>query len=135
LGKDYELIINAKGYSIEIKNVIAGKGNVRMSIRQGITAVKEKESYALCVMTRPNDDQIIDKDYFIENSSFVVDIGNQIGDKIINWESGLKDLDLHADIKVLLEERKESVYVSKNIWGSGIPFSDFVSKLKEYFSS
>src|SRR5690606_25365719 len=74
-GKDFDLIVNAKGYSIEIKSVEKGKENVRMSALQGRTASKYPENYALCVMTRPVVDEIIDKDYFMKESRFVIDIG------------------------------------------------------------
>ena len=132
IGKDFELIVNAKGYSIEIKSVVEGKENVKMSILQGRTAVKEKESYALCVLTRPeNEAEVVDKEYFIQHSRFVMNIGEQIGDKIKNWDQGLQTLQFNAEIHVQLEDKTESVYINRNIWRSGIPFPDFVEELKK----
>ncbi|MCX2483761.1 sacsin N-terminal ATP-binding-like domain-containing protein [Pedobacter sp. MR2016-24] len=135
LGKDFEIILKTKGYSIEIKNVIRGKENVRMSILQGRTAVLEKEHYALCVLTRPDDETNIDEEYFTSNSNFVTDIGYQIGDKIKNWDSGLTSLTLSEDIKVNLDNKTESVYVNRPIWRDGKPFSEFVNALKTYFAN
>lgn len=132
IGKDFELIVNAKGYSIEIKSVVEGKENVKMSILQGRTAVKEKESYALCVLTRPeNEAEVVDKEYFIQHSRFVMNIGAQIGDKIKNWDQGLQTLQFNAEIHVQLEDKTESVYINRNIWRIGIPFPDFVEELKK----
>jgi hypothetical protein len=135
LGKDFEVILNAKGYSIEIKNVTEGKENVRMSILQGRTAVREKDHYALCVMTRPNDEEIITTEYFKENARFVTDIGTQIGDKISNWDSGLNGLLLNDEIRITIEDKKESVYVNRSIWRGGCSFTEFVEKLKLFFSN
>lgn len=132
IGKDFEIIVNAKGYSIEIKSVVEGKQNVKMSILQGRTAVAEKESYALCVLTRPEDEGVvIDKAYFIEHSRFVMDIGEQIGDKIKNWDTGLQTLQFNEEIHVQLEDKTESVYINRNIWRGGIPFAEFVQQLKK----
>lgn len=133
LGKDFEIILKTKGYSIEIKNVIKGKENVRMSILQGRTAVLEKDHYALCVLTRPDDEAYIDEEYFTNNANFVTDIGYQIGDKIKNWDSGLTSLSLLEDIKVNLDNKTESVYVNRPIWKDAKPFSEFVNDLKLYF--
>lgn len=130
VGRDFELIINTTNYCIEIKSVAEGKENVRMSIKQGRTAVDNKKNYALCVVTRPDDEEIeIDKEYFINNSQFVTDIGEQIGDKIQNWDQGLETLQAQADIKVQLEDKTESVYINRNIWRSGMPFKDFLDVL------
>jgi len=134
LGKDFEVILNAKGYSIEIKSVTEGKENVRMSILQGRTAVREKNHYALCVMTRPNDDMVIDIEYFKAASRFVMDIGYKIGDKIEKWDSGLHSLELDADIKVSLVDKTESVYVNRDIWKNAIPFDEFIIELKKILS-
>ena len=135
LGKDFEVILKTKGYSIEIKNVIRGKENVRMSILQGRTAVAERDSYALCVLTRPDDEYQIDEKYFTENAKFVTDIGYKIGDKINNWDSGLMSLSLIDDIKVNLDNKTESVYVNRPIWKDATPFSKFIIDLKNYFAN
>jgi hypothetical protein len=134
-GKDFELILEAKDYSIEIKSVAKGKEDVRMSALQGRTASKNPDNYALCVMTRPEDDQEIDKDYFINESRFVIDIGHKLSDKIQNWDEGLQKLIIDDDVMVYLDDKKESVYIRREIWKNGISFSDFVLKLNNYFSS
>lgn len=133
-GKDFDLIINAQGYAIEIKSVVAGKENVRMSILQGRTAVKERDFYALCVMTRPDDEMIIDKEYFKTASRFVTDIGYKIGDKIANWDAGLRSLEVDADVKVSLVDKTESVYINRNNWKEGISFEAFITELKRILS-
>lgn len=133
VGKDFELTLKTKGYSIEIKNVIEGKENVGMSILQGRTAVSDKEHYALCVMTRPNDEAEIDEAYFVEHAQFVTNIGFQIGDKIKNWDNGLFSLYSNDTIKVNLDNKTETVYVNRDIWRSGILFPDFVTVLRKHF--
>lgn len=133
VGKDFELILKSDKFSVEIKNVIEGKPNVRMSILQGRTAVKEKDNYALCVVTRPDDITEITEEYFIKNAKFVKDIGYQIGDKIINWDNGLYNLSKSDNINVILDQKTESVYVNKSIWSDNISFEEFMDYLKEKF--
>lgn len=130
VGKDFELILKSDKFSIEIKNVIEGKGNVRMSILQGRTAVLERDKYALCVVTRPDDISDITEEYFIQNAKFVNDIGYQIGSKINDWESGLNNLAKNEDINVILDQKTESVYVNRPIWAGGIVFDEFIKYLK-----
>jgi hypothetical protein len=134
-GKDFELILEAKGYSIEIKSVAKGKEDVRMSALQGRTASKNPGNYALCVMTRPEHDQIVDKEYFIKESRFVIDIGHQISDKIQNWDEGLQKLIIDDDVMVYLDDKTESIYVRRDIWRNGISFNEFVEILNQYFAT
>lgn len=134
-GKDFELILEAKGYSIEIKSVAKGKEDVRMSALQGRTASKNPDNYALCVMTRPEDDEEVDKDYFINESRFVIDIGHKLSDKIQNWDEGLQKLIIDDDVMVNLDDKKESVYIRREIWKNGIPFDEFVNVLNQFFKS
>ncbi|OXA84956.1 sacsin N-terminal ATP-binding-like domain-containing protein [Flavobacterium hercynium] len=134
VGKDFEILLKSNKFSIEIKNVIEGKENVRLSILQGRTAVKEKENYALCVFTRLNDTDEITEEYFKKNSKFIKDIGYQIGDKIENWDNGLKKLFSSDEIKVYLDEKKETVYVNRSIWRKGDSFDKFMIDLQKYFN-
>jgi hypothetical protein len=60
-----------------------------------------------------------------------MNIGEQIGDKIKNWDQGLQTLQFNAEIHVQLEDKTESVYINRNIWRGGIPFPDFVEELKK----
>ncbi|MCB0695501.1 MAG: hypothetical protein KDC19_14790, partial [Saprospiraceae bacterium] len=100
---------------------------------QGKTAVLEKDAYSLAVLTRPEDDQAVTSDYFKEHARFVPDIGSQIGNSIEDWSNGLQALDTHAEVKVSLDDKIESVYISRNIWKNGIPFGEFVDLVKNYF--
>ncbi|MEP0265804.1 hypothetical protein [Dokdonia sp.] len=134
-GKDFELILNAKGYSIEIKSVAKGKENVRMSTLQGRTASNNPDNYALCVMTRPEDGQVVDKNYFINESQFVVDIGHKLSAKIQNWDEGLQKLIIDDDVMVYLDDKTESVYVRREIWRNGISFNEFVEVLNKHFEN
>jgi hypothetical protein len=134
IGKDFVIKANGKEYAIEIKSVDPLKGNVNMSLLQGVTAEREKDRYALAVLSRPTDDQPVDKDYFINVAQFVPDIGCQIGNTIADWSQGLRSLDTQAEVKVSLDDKTESVYVSRNIWKQGISFSEFVINLNDYFS-
>jgi hypothetical protein len=133
LGKDFVIKANGKEYAIEIKSVDAFKGNVNMSLKQGQTAVTEKDEYSLCVLSRPSDDGEVDIDYFINESRFVPTIGYQIGGCIDDWNKGLSNLNTNAEVKVSLDEKTESVYVSRNIWKAGISFNNFIGFLKNYF--
>jgi hypothetical protein len=106
-----------------------------MSALQGRTASKNPGNYALCVMTRPEHDQIVDKEYFIKESRFVIDIGHQISDKIQNWDEGLQKLIIDDDVMVYLDDKTESIYVRRDIWRNGISFNEFVEILNQYFAT
>lgn len=134
IGKDFVIIANGKEYAIEIKSVDPYKGNVNMSLLQGKTSVNEKDRYSLCVMSRPEEDIVVDKNYFIQESRFVPNIGFQIGDSIELWTQGLQNLDTNADVKVSLDDKIESVYISRSIWKAGIPFDEFIYILRLYFT-
>lgn len=133
IGKDFVIKAKGKQYAIEIKSVDDLKGNVNMSILQGKTAVIEKDSYALSVLTRPENEQSVDAEYFIKTAQFVPNIGYQIGDTIDNWYQDLNNLDTQADLKVILEEKTESLYISRNIWKNGISFDEFMVLLNKFF--
>ena len=135
IGKDFVIVAKGKEYAIEIKSVEPLKGNVNMSLLQGRTAVLEKDAYSLAVLTRPEDDQPVSTDYFKEHARFVPDIGSQIGNSIENWSNGLQALDTHAEVKVTLDDKIESVYISRNIWKNGISFDEFVIVLNQFFKS
>lgn len=129
LGKDFVIVANGKEYSIEIKSVNQLKGNVNMSILQGQYATRERDQYALCVVNRNDDEVPVDKDYFIANAVFVPTIGEQIGDSIQDWFNGMQGLDTGRDVRVTLDSKVESVYVSRGIWHHGIPFQTFVEQV------
>lgn len=132
IGKDFVIEALGKNYAIEIKSVDPNKPNVNMSYVQGKAAVTEKDHYALCVINRPEGEPM-DMAYFKANACFVTDIGYQIGDAIEVWEAGWRGLDTRKDVKVVLEGKDESIYVSRNIWRNGVDFDSFVNKLKAFF--
>lgn len=134
-GLDFDLILNAKGYFVEVKNVIEGKENVRMSILQGRTAAENENKYALCVITRTSDDEVMDVEYFKLNARFVVNIGKQIKPKLFRWDRDLSDIETQDDISIRLIDKKESVYINRPIWRDNINFDQFTTVLKEYFKT
>jgi hypothetical protein len=133
IGKDFVIIANGKEYAIEIKSVDPFKSNVNMSLLQGKTAVLEKHAYSLSVLSRPENDEPVTALYFKDNARFVMDIGTQIGDSIDNWSQGLQELNLDKEVKVTLDNKIESVYISRNIWKDAIPFLEFIDKLNNFF--
>lgn len=132
-GMDFDLVLNSKGYFVEVKNVIQGKENVRMSILQGRTASENLNNYALCVITRISDTDKMDIEYFRQNAKFVINIGEQIKPKLTSWDNGLSNIVAKDDISIRLDEKKESVYVNRPIWRDNINFDEFTTILKEYF--
>jgi len=133
IGKDFVIRIGGKEFSIELKSAIEKKETVKMSIRQGETAVLEKDSYALCVISRPSG-QLTNKVQFIERAKFVVTIGTLIGDKIDKWHSGLTSLDDGQDVSVKLENKSGGVYINRPIWNQEKSFKDFITFIKDYFN-
>lgn len=140
-GKDYTLKLpdsNKQPFSIEIKGIRLGKQEVKMSKKQGETAIIEHFHYSLCVLYRrenSDDDDKIDKDYFKQNARFVTNIGQTIGDRLdkIHKEISLLDDAENEDVAVHFDNKKFSVYVRKKIWDAGISFDEFVNHLKNYF--
>lgn len=135
IGKDFTIISKETGkeFYIEIKSTVIGQDSVKMSALQGDTAYKEKQRYALCVITRPHN-TIIEKDYFLENVKFVINIGELIGDKVIKMKEEISQLSQHevGDVTVSMENKTYSVHVNKNIWESGIGFQKLIEHLNNY---
>ncbi|MCD0489674.1 hypothetical protein LPB86_15640 [Pedobacter sp. MC2016-14] len=132
-GKDFVIRVGGVEYAVEIKSAVEFKETVNMSIKQGRTAVKESGAYALCVISRPAGTLTTKKD-FIVNSRFVLTIGEDLKDKIENWEQNLGRMNQMGDLSVKLESQSSSVYVNKPIWEAGISFGQFIDELRSCFS-
>lgn len=131
-GKDFVIRISEKYFSIEIKSAIENKETIKMSIKQGETASKEKEKYALCVISRPFN-QLTTKAEFIAKAKFAVNIGELIGDKIVRWQQGLSHLETDDNVSIRLDYKTGYVNVRKAIWKEGMSLSEFVIHLKRHF--
>jgi hypothetical protein len=82
-GQDFALIFpNGLQYRIEIKSFARGKERVHMSVRQGETAKDHPDTYALCVLERPNPLVLATIEYFKQNARFITDIGVQLKPKV-----------------------------------------------------
>ena len=68
-----------------------------------------------------------------KESRFVIDIGYKLSDKIHNWNEGLQKLIINDDVMVYLDDKTESIYIRRDIWGNGIRFNEFINVLKKYF--
>jgi hypothetical protein len=53
-----------------------------MSVRQGETATHHPDTYALCVLERPNSLFLATTEYFKKNARFITDIGVQLKPKV-----------------------------------------------------
>lgn len=132
-GKDFVIRIGSLEYSIEIKSAIENKESVKMSLRQGEDASKEIGHYSLCVISRPFG-TLTTKDQFVKKAKFVTDIGEQIGDKVINWRTGLSKIESADNVSVELDSKNGYVNVRKATWDDGgIDFDSFIIVLKKYF--
>lgn len=132
-GRDFIIRIDKKEYSIEIKSAIVGKESVKMSLKQGEEAVKDKDHYALCVIGRPFG-TLTTTEQFINDSKFVTDIGDQIGDKVTKWREGISKIETDGDISVELDSKTGYVNIRRGTWElKSAGFSAFVEHLKQYF--
>ena len=131
-GKDFVILLKGKSFSIEIKSAIEGKETVKMSLKQGEIARIEYTHYALCVVSRPSG-ELTSKDEFIARAKFVVNIGEQIGDKISTWRESLLHLETDDNVSIQLDNKAGFVNVKKATWMVGISFADFVGHLKVFF--
>ena len=134
-GMDFVLSFGDSGkkFYIEIKSTVIGKETVKMSRLQGITAVENRDNYALCVINRPGG-EIVLEDYFKEEALFVVDIGTKIGSSIVDWDNGIKNLKKDSDVSIQLEKEETAVYINRNVWHVGMSFIDFIEHIKTHFS-
>lgn len=133
-GRDFVIKLEGKQYSIELKSAVEGRENVRMSMLQGESAVQESNAYALCVVSRTSM-QLTNKEDFIKNSRFVIDIGTQIGDKIVRWKRGIENLEVAEGVTVELDSKLGGVLIAKSIWSKGLTFDQFVSYLRAFFAT
>jgi hypothetical protein len=131
-GRDFVIKIGDKEYSIEIKSAIENKESVKMSLHQGEEASKNKNNYALCVISRPAG-TVTNREQFIEKAKFVTNIGYQVGDKITAWRQGLEQIELNENVSVQLDNKTGFVNIRKATWESGDNFSGFIVTLKVYF--
>lgn len=133
-GRDFIIRLGDKEFSIEIKSAVEGKETVKMSILQGDEAVKDKNHYALCVISRPGG-QMTTKQEFINRARFVPNIGEHIGDKISNWRRGLNELDSNGEVNVELDSKSGAVNIRKGIWKDALNFEEFVKHIRDYFDN
>ena len=138
-GFDFELKhpSNNLNYLVEIKSTVQFKESVQMSSTQGKTARDNSNKYALCVVSRQNSDDEVNKDYFIQNAAFLITVGTLVRDKVNGIENGLfsiRSLKYDDEASSSLDNEKYSVFVGKKAWSKGLPFYDFINFLKTYFN-
>lgn len=138
-GYDFEILQPPQNNSffLEIKSTVQYKESVQMSSKQGITARDYPQKYALCVVSRIDANDEVNKEYFIERAKFRTDIGMLVSSKVDGIENGLNTIRLYkseGEVSTALENEKYSVFVGKKIWNTGIDFHEFVSHLKKHFN-
>ncbi len=121
---------NEKKFLVEIKS--CRSDFVRMTETQGKTAVKEHNNFALCVVSFSNEEY--NEDLILQNSWFVINIGNLIIEKVKEVE----DLKLIADevrnpqkeISVEILDSQIKYIINDTVWLNGLSFSEFIEFLK-----
>ena len=133
-GKDLVITLKKgnKKYSIEVKST-SRESYVSMTPFQAKSAVAESENYALCVILKKGSK--VDKNYIIENSNFVVDIGKRLKNKVeevLDFESNKAEIaDTNDDIDLFYENNLEYKYkISSNIWTKGKSFKEYINDLE-----
>lgn len=121
-------------YSIEIKSVGVGIERAKMSMRQGNAASSSPSNYALCVVSRDENDNVSVQD-FINNAKFIHNIGDLIKGKVDLAKSDITELTNHeeGDISVIFQNKQYSINVRKPVWEEALDFTSFVKLLHEYF--
>lgn len=132
VGKDFVIKYGDKEFSVELKSAVEGKETVKMSLLQGEHAAREKDHYALGIISRPSG-TITTKEFFIENARFVTDIGEKIGDKVQLWKEGVENLEVDGEVKIELDNKSGSLNIKKEVWVDNKNFHEFVKHLREYF--
>ncbi len=139
IGYDFEIMLETGelNYFLEIKSTVQFKENIKMSSKQGVTARDNPAKYALCVLARLEANDDVTKEYFIEHAKFLTNVGQLVADKVTGIEQGLNTIQAYKngeEASSALENEKYAVFVGKKAWATGIPFSEFVTHLKNYFN-
>jgi hypothetical protein len=136
-GYDFEIHHNGNSpYLLEIKSTVAHNETVKMSSTQGRTAKNSKDRYALCVVLRDQHDTVVDKNYFIANARFILNIGEIIESKVEGMEQGLATIGTYnsGEVQTRLDNDKYSVNVGRATWKTFLSFKEFIAHLQsDYF--
>ncbi|MBA7641177.1 hypothetical protein ES703_48852 [subsurface metagenome] len=118
-----------KTYLIEIKGTT--QNNVRMTVAQARTAVKQMDRFSLCVVSLG--EARVTEQAVLERSRFVMDIGQRIEplwDEYSRLEATKQNAHIQeGDIKLEMTESETRFSVGRIAWESGANFEDAV----EYF--
>ncbi|KGO91023.1 sacsin N-terminal ATP-binding-like domain-containing protein [Flavobacterium subsaxonicum] len=138
VGYDFEILHpRNQPFYLEIKSTVAHNETVKMSRTQGKAAKDYKSRYALCVLLREQHDTLVDKDYFIANARFVLNIGDVVEQKVLAMEQGLKTIGTYNEgtVQTRLDNDTYSVNVSRSTWREYLSFSEFILYLsQQYFN-
>ncbi len=136
-GYDFEILHQGNDpYLLEIKSTVEHNETVKMSRTQGRSAKKNKERYALCVLLRDQHDTFVDKDYFIVNARFILNIGEIIEPKVEGMENSLATIGSYniGEVQTRLDNNNYSINVSRSNWKNYLTFDEFIYYLEnDYF--
>jgi hypothetical protein len=121
-------------YSIEIKSVGINIDRAKMSMRQGNAASVIPDSYALCVVSRDEHDQVSVED-FIKKARFVPTIGYLVKDKVDIAKAEINEMSSHeeGDVSVIFLNKQYSINIRKPVWEGELDFLSFIKFLHQYF--
>lgn len=132
-GQDFTLILqNGAMHKVEIKSIANGRNKASLSRLQGQTAVKQPDSYTLCIMERPIGNLYPDKSQFISLARFVTDIGHLIKERVesANIIEQTISNSLAQQIELEFENLNYKYGISKNVWTNNLTLLQFGDKLK-----
>lgn len=133
-GEEDFIIVNPatqKTFYIELKSIKTTENQINMTHKQAKKANAYPDNYFLCII--PNNGQLIDQNYFLNNAKFDPIIGMKLSNKI---KSALAFEAPEAGIAVEFEDALLSSYnkyrykfaIQRNIWGQD-NFDTFKAKL------
>ncbi len=134
-GQDFALIFpNGLQYRIEIKSFAKGMERVHMSIRQGETARDHPNTYALCILERPNPLSLATTNYFKQNARFVTDIGIRLKSKVeaaVDIINMIKSQDTEENA-IDFDSTSYRFRISKKTWENGtvLNFEKLIEKIR-----
>lgn len=133
-GRDFTLRLKGCNelYSIEVKSLGCGRDSVAMSMKQGKYAKEHRDHYALCVVTREENDEV-SLQQFMQTACFVRNIGDLVSPRIDAVNVGLTSLEAEetGDINIALDNKRYSINIGKKIWSAGLSFQQFIAFLQD----
>lgn len=127
---------NDKKYYLELKSIGTSWKYIRMAQSQAEFSSENAENYALCVIRRPGNDQLISVDFIANNLKNLPQIGDLVRKAVLKGKEFKSDL-IFGGIDGIGVEFSDSNFhytVPESIWSEGKSFDELIETIKRRIS-